>query len=84
VDENPFAATLGDAEKRPLVAGLLGQAFVIAYQTVLQNREGTDYVAERLITAGELYGDEVTSLLDSARLSKPDIDVLDEATWPVI
>jgi cell division protease FtsH len=84
VDENPFAATLNDAEKRPLVAGLLGQAFVVAYQTVLQNRDGTDYVAERLIAAGELYGDEVTSLLDGARLSKPEIDVLDEATWPAI
>ena len=28
---NPFAATLGDPAKRRLVAGLLGQAFVVAY-----------------------------------------------------
>jgi SpoVK/Ycf46/Vps4 family AAA+-type ATPase len=84
MDENPFAATLADDQKRPLVAALLGQAFVVAYQTVTLNRAGTDYVAERLIAAGELYGEEVTSLLDDARLSKPEIDVLDEATWPAI
>ena len=49
MDGNPFAATLGDGDKRTLVAGLLGQAFVVAYATVSQNREGTDYVADRLI-----------------------------------
>jgi SpoVK/Ycf46/Vps4 family AAA+-type ATPase len=84
MDENPFAATLNDAEKRPLVAALLGQCFVVAYQTVLQNREGTDYVAGRLISAKELYGDDVTRLLDDARLSKPQIDLMDEAAWPAI
>ena len=84
MDQNPFAATLSDGEKRPLVAALLGQCFVVAYQTVLQNREGTDYVATRLISAKELYGDEVTRLLDDARLAKPEIDLMDEAAWPAI
>ena len=36
------------------------------------NREGTEHVAERLISAGELYGDDVTDLLDGAALRKPD------------
>jgi ATP-dependent Zn protease len=81
---NPFTATLADREKRPLVAGLLGQAFVVAYNTVLQNREATSRVADELVEHGELYGDEVTSLLDGIGLRKPDIDVLDEATWPAI
>jgi hypothetical protein len=84
MDENPFAATLNDAQKRPLVAALLGQCFVVAYQTVVQNREGTDYVASHLISAKELYGNEVTRLLDDARLAKPEIDLLDEAAWPAI
>jgi cell division protease FtsH len=84
MDQNPFATTLSDSDKRPLVAALLGQAFVVAYQAVLQNRAGTEHVAERLIAAGELYGNEVTDLLDDARLTKPAIDVLDEATWPAI
>ena len=57
---------------------------MVAWNTVRHNREGTDYIATRLMSAGELYGDDVTSLLDDARLSKPEIDVLDEATWPAI
>jgi hypothetical protein len=31
-----------------------------------------------------MYGNDVTDLLDECRLVKPEIDVLDEATWPVI
>jgi hypothetical protein len=84
MDENPYAATLGDRDKRRLVAGLLGQSFVVAWNTVRLNREGTERVAERLISAGELYGDDVMELLDSVRLRKPEIDVTDEASWPAI
>ncbi|HYM56915.1 MAG TPA: hypothetical protein VES79_03035, partial [Solirubrobacteraceae bacterium] len=75
---------LGDRDKRRLVAGLLGQAFVVAWCTVRHNREGTDHVASRLVAAGELYGDDVMRLLDDAKLEKPEIDVLEEDTWPVI
>ena len=84
MDDNPYSATLGDRDKRRLVAGLLGQAFVVAWNTIRLNREGTQHVAERLIAAGELYGDDVTNLLDSAVLRKPAIDVTDETLWPVI
>jgi ATP-dependent Zn protease len=83
-DGNPYAATLGDPGKRKLVAGLLGQAFVLAHMTIRANKAGVDYIAGRLVAAGEMYGDEVITLLDEARLVKPEIDVLDEATWPVI
>ena len=31
-----------------------------------------------------MYGDDVTEMLDEARLLKPEIDVLDETAWPVI
>ena len=51
---------------------------------MIQNREGTERVAEELIREGELYGDDVTSLLDGVGLRKPAIDVLEEATWPAI
>jgi hypothetical protein len=84
MDGNPYAATLGDGDKRRLVAGLLGQAFVVAHCTIRANREGTERVAERLIEEGELYGNDVTELLDGVGLRKPAIDVLDEATWPAI
>jgi ATP-dependent Zn protease len=73
-----------DGAKRKLAAQLLGQAFVVAWCTVRLNKESTDYIASRLIAAGELYGDDVTALLDEARLVKPEIDVLDETSWPVI
>jgi ATP-dependent Zn protease len=73
-----------DGAKRKLAAQLLGQAFVVAWCTVRINKESTDYIANRLIAAGELYGDDVTDLLDEARLVKPEIDVLDETSWPVI
>jgi ATP-dependent Zn protease len=84
LDDNPYAATIGDRDKRRLVAALLGQSFVVAWNTIRLNLEGTERVAERLISAGELYGDDVTALLDGARLRKPDIDVTDEASWPAI
>jgi cell division protease FtsH len=84
LDSNAFAATLLDRDKRPLIAVLLGQGFVVAYQTILQNRDATARVADELIAAGELYGDDVTALLDMVGLRKPEIDVLDEATWPTI
>jgi ATP-dependent Zn protease len=84
MDGAPYAASMGDPQKRRLVAGLIGQSFVIAWNSIRENRAGTEYVAERLIEAGELYGDEVVALLDGARLRKPTIDVLDESAWPMI
>ena len=37
IDGSPYAATLGDRGKRKLVAGLLGQAFVVAWNTIRVN-----------------------------------------------
>ncbi len=84
MDGNPFTATLGDPMKRKLAAGLLGQAFVIAYCTIKLNRDGVDRVATRLVSEGEMYGDDVVELLDGSDLRKPEIDVLDEDSWPRI
>jgi cell division protease FtsH len=84
LDADVFAAALSDPAKRKLIAGLLGQAFVVAWCTVRHNQAATERIAERLIAAEELYGDDVTSLLDQSGLERPEIDVLDEATWPAI
>jgi SpoVK/Ycf46/Vps4 family AAA+-type ATPase len=84
LDADVFAAALSDRAKRTLIAGLLGQAFVVAWCTIRHNRAATERIAERLIAAEELYGDDVTSLLDQSALERPEIDVLDEATWPAI
>jgi ATP-dependent Zn protease len=77
-------AVVGDRAKRRLVTGLLGQAFVVAYNTMRLNREATARIADRLIAEEEMYGDDVTGMLDECDLRKPEIDVLDETTWPEI
>jgi len=84
LEPDPLGAAVTDPAKRKLAAGLLGQAFVIAYNTIRVNRDGTARVADVLVAKRELYGDEVVALLDESNLRKPEIDVLDEATWPVI
>ena len=60
------------------MAGLLGQAFVVAYNTIRHNKDGTEHVADVLVAKREIYGDDVVALLDEAGSSKPEIDVLDE------
>jgi hypothetical protein len=84
MNDSAFGAALGDPGKRRLAAGLLGQAFMISYETIKLNKDATERIAERLIAEGEMYGDDVTDMLDKARLVKPQIDVLDESAWPVI
>jgi cell division protease FtsH len=84
VPDGAYDASIRDPAKRRLVAALVGQSFVVAWNTIKANKDSTDFVAERLIDAGELYGDDVVKLLDQARLRKPTIDVMDETTWPVI
>jgi cell division protease FtsH len=79
-----LGSIVSDSGKRALVAGLLGQAFVVAYNTVRHNRAGTEQIADVLVARRELHGDEVVEVLDAARLEKPQIDMLDEAAWPVI
>ena len=84
LDDDGVSGVLNDRGKHRLAAALIGQAFVIAYNTIRHNREGTDYVAGRLVSAGELYGDDVVQVLEDARLERPEIDLLDEDSWPVI
>jgi ATP-dependent Zn protease len=84
LNDDGVSGVLADGGKRRLAAALIGQAFVIAYNTIRHNREGTDYVASRLVSAGELYGDDVVQVLEDARLERPEIDLLDEDAWPVI
>ena len=84
MNDDGVSGVLADRGKQQLAAALIGQSFVIAYNTIRHNREGTDYVAGRLVAAGELYGDDVVQVLEDARLERPDIDLLDEDAWPVI
>ena len=82
--DDGLAGVQSDSGKRGLAAALIGQSFVIAYCTIKANKRGVELVADRLVAAGELYGDAVVELLDEAQLVRPEIDVLDEDTWPLI
>jgi ATP-dependent Zn protease len=81
---DPVAAVLSDSDKRRAAAQLLGQAYVSAYALIAANREAVGRIAEALIDRRELYGDEVTALLSSAGLKRPEIDLLDDSTWPQV
>jgi ATP-dependent Zn protease len=84
MDAQPLAAVVGDRGKRELVVELLGQCFVVAHATISANRAATEHIADKLIEAGELYGDDVEDLLNNAGLRKPPVDLLEEAIWPAI
>jgi len=83
-DEDPIGGTLNDRDKRRAVAALLGQAYVTAYATVAANRQPVERIAEELIQRREMHGDEVVELLDSVGLVRPQIDLLEERTWPPV
>jgi cell division protease FtsH len=81
-EQDPIAGTLSDRDKRKAVTALLGQAYVTAYATVAANRDKVERVADTLIQRKEMHGDEVVDLLNSVHLLRPEIDLLDEKTWP--
>ena len=58
--------TLGRA--RPVVAQVMGAAYIDCWRLMNVNREAIDLAAEALIAQGELVGDEITGLLDSVGL----------------
>jgi ATP-dependent Zn protease len=84
MSEDPVAAILRTPEKRRAAAQLLGQAYVSAYALMAANQDALERIAEALITRKEIYGDEVTDLLDSVELRRPEIDLLDDRTWPQV
>jgi ATP-dependent Zn protease len=83
-NENPLGAVLGDRYKREAAARLLGYAYITAYVLMRDNRDAIEQIAQALIERKELYGDEVVDLLDSVGLQRPEVDLLDERTWPPV
>ncbi len=79
-----IASVLGDPTKRRLAAQIIGQAYINAYNMVLQNREGVEKIADTVVARRELYGDELVDLLNSANLKEPDIDLTKEEAWPTL
>jgi ATP-dependent Zn protease len=81
---DPIAAILADKEKSKTAAQLLGQAYVAAYATVLQNRPQVERIADVLVERKEMHGDEVVDLLERVGIKRPEIDYLAPETWPKI
>jgi ATP-dependent Zn protease len=83
-DENPLGAILGDQDKRRAAAQILGQAYVTAYALMVSNREPLERIADTLVERKEMHGDEVVDLLASVGLQRPEIDLMDDSTWPKV
>jgi cell division protease FtsH len=84
MSEDPVAAILRNREKRQAAAQLLGQAYVSAYALMAANREALEKIADVLVDRKEIYGDEVTELLDSVDLKRPELNLMDDSTWPQV
>src|SRR5262249_61131091 len=69
-----IAAVLGDPTKKRLAATIIGQAYVNAYQLVVQNQDAIEAVADTLIARKEPYGDELVELLTPVVLPDPTLD----------
>jgi ATP-dependent Zn protease len=63
---------------------ILGQAYVTAFNLMRHNRKGIEQIADEVVARREIYGDELLELLEGAKLRKPQIDLLEEASWPVL
>jgi hypothetical protein len=79
---NPVGSVLRDPDKKALAAQIIGQAYVSAYNLARANRAQIEAIADVLVERKELFGDELVELLANADLRKPEIDYLDEASWP--
>jgi cell division protease FtsH len=83
-ESDPVGAVLRNQDKKRAAAQILGQAYVTAYALMDANRDGLDRIADALVEHKELHGDEVGELLDAIHLRKPDLDLMNPATWPAV
>jgi hypothetical protein len=79
---DPIAGALSDPVKRRAAAQIIGQAYVVAHNLALTNREALDRIAGVLMEKKEIFGDELMDLLNSVGLRIPELDYSDEAIWP--
>jgi ATP-dependent Zn protease len=83
-DHDVAASVLSDPNKRRIAAQIIGQAYVTAHNFVEQNRQGVEKIADEVVARREIYGDELLELLKRANLKPAKIDLLEEASWPML
>jgi hypothetical protein len=81
---DPISSVLSDQHKRRAAAQILGQAYVTAYALIAQNRQPLEQIADTLVERKEMHGDEVVDLLSGVGLTRPEIDLMDDRTWPKV
>ena len=83
-EADPIKGVLNDRDKRAMAAQIIGQAYIRAYHLMAANKPAIEKIADVLVERRELYGDEVTQLLKSIPVTKPEIDLTADETWPQI
>jgi ATP-dependent Zn protease len=46
--------------------------------------DGVEKIADEVVARREIYGDDLVELLQSAKLEQPRVDLMEEASWPVL
>jgi ATP-dependent Zn protease len=81
---DPIQSVLSDQHKRRAAAQIIGQAYVTAYALMQANRRQVEQIAETLVERKEMHGDEVVDMLAGVGLTRPEIDLMDDSTWPSV
>ena len=71
-------------DKRRAAAQILGQAYVTAYSLMASNRDRVEQIADTLVERKEMHGDEVVEMLSGVGLRRPEINLMDDSTWPQV
>jgi hypothetical protein len=74
--------SLSDPRKRAYAAQFIGEAFVTAYNLILENKEKVEKIANTILEEQEIYGDDLVRLLNEQDFQRPQIDWTDETVWP--
>jgi len=74
--------SLSDPRKRAYAAQFIGEAFVTAYNLILENKEKVEKIANTILEEQEIYGDDLVRLLNEQDFQRPQIDWTDESVWP--
>jgi ATP-dependent Zn protease len=82
--EDPIGSILRNQDKKRGAAQIIGQAYVTAYALMASNREQVERIADTLVERKEMHGDEVVDMLNSVGLTRPEIDLMDDKTWPKV